>query len=95
MSDKKLEETISHATTPGVGDDLKRVPEMSTMIGAQIKRELSAGNVTPGLGAAACALEQLPSLQRETKTATRRTPLEESWKRNSNNKVIILATEVD
>ncbi|CAL9115256.1 unnamed protein product [Musa textilis] len=117
MSDKKWEETIRHARTCGVGDDLKRVPEMSTMIGAQSKvtcflsaaayscaykqlytllrehllicfpdsikncelesyepscsnppdgsqRELSAGNVTPGLAAAACALEQLPSLQR-------------------------------
>ncbi|URD73399.1 hypothetical protein MUK42_25249 [Musa troglodytarum] len=61
------------------------------------RRELSAGNVTPPLGASACVLEQLPSQQRagaECENWNPRTPLEEPWKRN-NNKVIILATKVD
>ncbi|CAL9115260.1 unnamed protein product [Musa textilis] len=54
------------------------------------RRELSAGNVTPPLGASACVLEQLPSQQRagaECENWNPRTPLEEPWKRN-NNKVV-------
>ncbi|CAL9116609.1 unnamed protein product [Musa acuminata var. zebrina] len=139
MSDKKWEETIGHARTCRLGDDLylyhvpsftvklnpicevvevkstsmtsaltqltsadkvqiasaayqiwnklERVVAMPNMIGAQkqnsirkcelvsdeprcsnppdgSQRELSAGNVTPRLGASACVLEQLPSPQR-------------------------------
>ncbi|XP_064998859.1 protein SAR DEFICIENT 1-like isoform X3 [Musa acuminata AAA Group] len=83
------EETVQHATEAYQNwNRLERVPGMPSMIGAQkqsnsikkcglesdepmcsnpldgSQRELSAGNVTPRLGASVCVLEQLPSPQR-------------------------------
>ncbi|XP_064996824.1 protein SAR DEFICIENT 1-like [Musa acuminata AAA Group] len=82
------EETVQHATEAYQNwNRLERVPGTPSMIGAQkqnsikkcglesdeprcsnpldgSQRELSAGNVTPPLGASVCVLEQLPSPQR-------------------------------